>query len=150
MSSRRGDWEQALAEFLASCEGRAHVYGEHDCLLFAAGAALAITGEDPAEAIRGTYRSQASSIRALQADGARLGHDGTLEGAIDARLPQVPVGFARRGDWALHEGSVGVVAGRYALFVGARIGDGDQPETACLVRVPRAAWEKAWSIGDAA
>lgn len=145
-AQRKGDWEAALAAWIAECEGKPHAYGEHDCLLFPSGAALAMTGEDPAAEVRGRYCTKAGAARALLADGEAKGHTGTLEAAIDARFEAVPTSFARRGDWALHEGAIGVVVGRFALFVGAAIDDAGELERACWVRVPRAAWEKAWSV----
>lgn len=136
---RRGDWEQAFAAYLAGCEGRPYAWGEHDCLLFAAGAAIAITGEDPAAHVRGRYRSKRGALRVLR----ELGH-GSLEAAIDARYPETPIGFARRGDWALYETAVGVVVGRIALFVGGIEDGGDEQPR--LIRVPRHEWQKAWSV----
>lgn len=134
--TRRGDWEAALAHYLAQCEGKPYAYGSHDCALFAAGAVMAMTGTDIAAEFRGKYRSQAGSVRALRTIGA-----GTLEATIDAKLEPVAVGFAQRGDLVLHEGAVGVSAGRFAVFVG------DMDEAPKLIRVPRAAWQKAWRVG---
>jgi len=128
--------ELALSTYLAQCEGRPYAYGEHDCALFAAGAVLAMTGEDPAGPFRGRYCSRWSGDELLAAHGSD-----TLEAAIDGLFPQVAIGFAKRGDLAWHEGSVGVVAGRFALFVGE-----DMDGTARLIRVPRGAWEKAWAV----
>lgn len=132
---RTGDWERALSAYLAECEGRPYAYGEHDCGLFAAGAVLAMTGSDPAEPFRGRYCSKWSAAEALRDHGA-----GTLEATLDGLFPEVPIGFARRGDLAWHEGSVGVVYGAVALFVG------DVDGAARLIKVPRAAWEKAWAV----
>jgi hypothetical protein len=56
---RVGDWERSLAAFIARCEGREHAYGQHDCLMFAGGAAEAITGIDPAASFRGSYSTHA-------------------------------------------------------------------------------------------
>jgi hypothetical protein len=133
--ARRGDWEQALASYLIECEGRPYAWGEHDCALFAAGAALAMTGVDPAAAFRGRYHSKRTAMAALRSIGA-----GTLKTTIDAIYAPIGIGFAQRGDWALHEGAVGVVAGAFALFVG------DVDDLPGLIRVPRAAWRKAWRV----
>lgn len=141
---RIGDWEQALAAYLSECERKPHVYGEHDCLLFSAGGELAMTGADPAAEIRGQYRSQAGAARLLRERGFA-----SLEAAVDAHKSEVPIGFARRGDWALHEGSVGIVAGRFALFVGELQPESEgasEPPIARLIRVPRAEWQRAWSV----
>lgn len=149
---RTGDWEQALAAYFAACERKPYAWGEHDCVLFAAGAVLAVTGEDPAAAIRGRYRSKAGAARLLRELGA-----GTLEATLDSLFPERPVAFARRGDLALHDGAIGVVSGRFALFVGAFVasdpstptgspGDGEGPEEPQLLRVARADWQKVWAV----
>lgn len=132
---RIGDWEQALSAYLAECEGRAYGYGEHDCALFAAGAVAAITGVDPAATYRGRYCSRWSGDELLDAEG-----HASLESLIASLFEEISAGFAQRGDLAWHEGSVGVVAGRFALFVGEVDG------AARLIRVPRAAWQKAWRV----
>ncbi|MBN9504913.1 MAG: hypothetical protein J0I69_02710 [Altererythrobacter sp.] len=132
---RRGDWELALSAWFAECERRSYAYGAHDCALFAAGAVRAMTGADPAEPFRGRYCSAWSGEELLE----ELGF-ANLEELIDAQFSDVPVSFAQRGDLAWHDGSVGVVAGRFALFVGEVDG------AARLIRVPRAQWQKAWRV----
>ena len=134
---RRSDWEQRLADYLASCADAEFVWGRMDCALFAAGAVLAMTDFDPAAAFRGKYRSQAGSVRALRLYGAC-----TLPETIATMFEDRPVAFARRGDLALHDGAVGVCVGAEAVFVGQ---EGDRPG---LVRVPRAEWTRAWSVGE--
>ena len=138
---RRGDWESALVACFTASEGKEHVYGSFDCVLFAADTEIAMTGEDPVPAIRGRYRSIASAGRLLK----QLGFV-SLEAAIDAQKTEVPVAFARRGDWVLFDGAVGVSAGRVALFVGAEQ-EGDAPEKPGFIRIPRQLWEKAWAVG---
>lgn len=134
---RRSDWEQRLAGYLAECEGAEFAWGRMDCALFAAGAVLAMTGIDPAAAFRGRYRSVAGSVRALRLYGA-----GTLEATIDSMFPERPIGFARRGDLVLADGAVGVCVGADAVFVG------QEGERAGLVRIARAGWTRAWSVGE--
>lgn len=137
---RRSDWERALAAYIAECETRPYAWGEHDCALFAAGAVLAMTGDDPVPEFRGRYTTAAGSARALKRFGA-----GTLEATLDAKFEQRPIAFARRGDLAFHDGSVGVVMGPFALFVGGIVDEAEH-EQAGLIRVPRADWQKAWSV----
>lgn len=139
--TRTGDWERALAAYIAACEAKPYAWGEHDCAMFAAGAVLAMTGIDPVPEFRGRYRTAAGSVRALRRHGA-----GTLLQTMDAKFERVGIGFARRGDLAWLDGSVGVVAGPFALFVGAIVDDAEQ-EQAGLIRAPRAAWQAAWRVG---
>ena len=138
---RRGDWEARLTAFLASARGRPHDYGRHDCLLFAAGAVDAQTGHDYARGFRGRYRSERGAARLLR----RLGHR-RPEQLIDALLPQIPIGFAQRGDIVLDgEGIPGICVGGEALFVGAGE-DGAVPERGFAV-LPRGEWRRAWAVG---
>ena len=133
---RLADWEQRLHGYLTGLAGRGFTWGRLDCALFAAGAVMAITGEDPAAAFRGRYRTARGSVRALRRFGA-----GTLEATIAAQFEDRPAAFARRGDLALVAGElgpmVGVVIGADALFIGD---DGFE-------RRPRADWSRCWSVG---
>lgn len=132
---RQGDWEQALGSYIADCETRGYAWGEHDCAMFAAGAVLVMTGTDPVPDFRGRYSTKQGAAKAL----CRYGN-GTLEATLDARFDARSIGFARRGDLAFHDGSVGVVMGPFAMFTGEIDG------APGLIRVPRAAWEKAWAV----
>lgn len=133
---RRSDWEQRLFAYLAAVSDRPHEYGRHDCMIFVAGAVKALTGSDPARGHRGKYGSAATAARYLRS----LGFD-SFEALIDSVLPEKPIAKAMRGDIVLdQEGMPGVCIGGEALFVGQR--DGEQG----LVRVPRAAWVKAWAV----
>lgn len=132
---RRGDWEAALAQYITEREAIPYAWGEHDCAMFAAGAVVAITGKDPVPDFRGRYSTAHGSVRALQRYG-----DGTLEATLDTRFDVRPIACAKRGDLAFHDGSVGIVMGPFALFVG------DIDDTPGLIRVPRAQWQKAWAV----
>lgn len=135
---RRSDWDRRLQEWLAAMEGVRFEWGAADCCTFAAGAVEAMTGIDPMAEFRGRYATEAGAARALRRYGA-----GTLEATLDAKFPERPIGFARRGDLATNEGgAVGVVLGGEAAFVGCEEGMLDG-----LVRLPRAAWRKCWGVG---
>ena len=140
MTDRLPDWEDRLHDYLAGLAGASFAWGTLDCALFAAGAVLAMTGDDPAAAFRDRYGTARGSVRALRKWGA-----GTLEATIAATFADRPLAFARRGDLALVDGplgaSVGVVVGADALFVGEEDG------AAGLVRFPRAAWRRCWGVG---
>ena len=132
MIERIPNWESALSDYILSKRDEPFVYGQNDCCMFAAGAMIVITGIDPIPEFRGKYKSLTSSIKALKEFGA-----GDLEKTIDGKLPEIPVGLARRGDVAFYDGSLGVVMDGYAWLVSD---DG-------LERIPRSEWTKAWSIG---
>lgn len=133
--TRRSDWEQRLHAYLVENRGAVFAWGITDCALFAAGAVEAMTGDDPAAAYRGKYRTAAGSAKALVKFGA-----GTLEATIDAAFEPIGRAFARRGDLVMYDGAVGICVGGDALFVGEEGG------AAGLVRVPRVQWSKAWRV----
>ena len=129
---RHNTWEQALADYIEGKRFEPFEYGVNDCCTFISGAVIAMTGEDPMPEFRGQYNSLASSVRALRDIG-----EGDLESTLDAKFPVTPIGRAQRGDIAFFTDSAGIIVGDFAWFVSD---DG-------LERVPRADWDKAWSMG---
>jgi hypothetical protein len=129
---RISTWEQALADYIAIKRHEPFEYGVNDCCLFAAGAVVEITGEDPMSEFRGKYDSLKGSLKAIKDIGA-----GTLEATLDGKFPEVAIGNAQRGDLAFLDGSVGVVMGSFAYFVSD---DG-------LDRINRSLWDKCWGVG---
>jgi hypothetical protein len=125
-------WEDALANYIAIKRHEPFEYGVNDCCLFAAGAVIEVTGQDPMPEFRGKYDSLKGSLTVIKEIGA-----GTLEATLDGKFPEVGIGHAQRGDLAFFDGSVGVVMGGFAYFASD---DG-------LERVPRAMWDKCWSVG---
>ena len=119
--ARLVDWDTRFTTYLGDARARAREGQEDYCALFASGAVEAVTGENPADRFRGHYREVADN----------------LEAVVAGLFAEIAPGVAGRGDLAWHEGSVGVVIGADALFVG----DNE------LVRVPRHQWEKAWFVG---
>lgn len=130
---RLSDWEARLSAYLAGMADVDLVYGKTDCCMFAAGAVIALTGEDPMPEFRGRYRSAAGASRALRTIGA-----GDLASTLSAKFESKPIGFAQRGDLVMHDGAVGVCVGADALFVPL--------EGSGLVRVPRRDWSAAWAV----
>jgi len=127
--NRVSTWEYLLSRYIISIRKQPFAWGTHDCCTFSAGAVEAMTGEDPMPEFRGKYDTALGSARVL--DGR------SLEQVIDEKFEETPIGFAQRGDLALFDDCVGVVAGHYAWFVGE---DG-------LERVERAMWDKTWRVG---
>lgn len=124
MTARLPDWETRLSAYLANASAEVGEAREFYCGLFPAGAVEAVTGENPARELQGRLGTAAKRLSAI----------------ADRLFLQVPVGLAQRGDLAWYENTLGVVIGGDALFVTA----GPDPE---LQRVPRALWQKAWSVG---
>jgi len=121
-TERRSDWEARLSAHLADAQAQAASGDLTLCGLLAAGAVEAVTGTNPVAPLNGKYARAAARLEAF----------------LDERFHERPAALARRGDLAWHDGSVGVVIGTEALFVG----EGE------LVRVPRRDWAKAWSVGN--
>lgn len=133
---RLTDWEARLHDFIESHAGVLFVWGEKDCALFGADLVAALTGADFGESFRGKYSDAAGAAAALREFGA-----GTITRTFDAALRRRPVAMARRGDLAMAGGSIGVVMGDFALFVG-------QEDTGApgLVRMARADWQRCWAV----
>lgn len=86
------NWPELLDAYVQQHREAAHAWGTHDCALFASGAVLAITGEDPFAEYRGRYSNEA------QAE-VLLDEAGGFEALCTRLLGEpVPAGLARRGD----------------------------------------------------
>lgn len=139
---RLPDWEERLHAYLDGCADKLFGYDHDrdpmqlDCCMFAAGAVIALTDEDPASEFRGKYRSAASASRALRTYGA-----GTLPQTLDAKFEGRPVAFARRGDLVMVDDAVGVCIGADAVFLG------EEGSPAGLVRRARSDWAHCWAVG---
>lgn len=94
---RNRDWTVRLNEVIKAASERPFSWGEFDCCLFAADCAVAVCGVDPAQAYRGTYKTEAGAKRALKK------RHGSLEGAWDAHFSRVAPAFVQRGDIAMYE-----------------------------------------------
>lgn len=126
MQNRRGDWRSRLHRFLIECEKTPFEYGTHDCALFGAGAVEAVTGNDPAEDFRGTYKTKLGGIRKIK----KAGYESQID-FIEQNFKEVPRSFGKAGDLALVETDEGpaiaVVAGPFAAALSEEQG---------LIRIP--------------
>ena len=129
---RISTWQDTLVNYIASKRHEPFEYGVNDCCMFAAGAVIEMTGEDPMSEFRGKYDSLKGSLKVIKEIGA-----GTLELTLDSKFEEVSIGYAQRGDLAFFDDSVGVVMGDFAYFASD---DG-------LERIPRDLWNKCWSVG---
>ena len=91
------DWHNRLIAVIRAAEKRPFLWGEHDCCLFAADCAEAMTGDNFADGWRGTYDSVTGAKKALLRGG------GSLEKVLTKYLDEVPVKMAQRGDIAVVE-----------------------------------------------
>jgi hypothetical protein len=93
--TRLPDWQTRLQACLAARWDQPFVWGRQDCCIFVADCAKAITGQDPAADLRGTYADEASAARLLK----RLGGVRAI-GAARFGLEIAPA-FAQVGDIGL-------------------------------------------------
>ncbi len=133
---RRPDWPERLAELV---EARRHApfrWGAHDCVLWAADAIVACTGQDPAAEWRGRYGNE------TEAEAIILRAGGLAELVAGAQATrgagECPVGQAQRGDTVL-------VQYGNTLMMGVVLGDlVAVPGLDGLVFLPLRAARRAW------
>jgi hypothetical protein len=140
---RLPDWEQRLSNFLTAHQHRPFEWGQWDCILFACAAVAEMTGHDAAAAYRGRYTDAQGAALALR----ELGK-GTLLKTVDHEFEAKPVARAIRGDLIWHAGCVGICVGANAAFLTDPALDdiAGAPRLGSYVLLPRALWQKAWSV----
>lgn len=131
---RLHDWQLRLADFARERRALPFAWGANDCCLFAADAVVAITGEDPAEGLRGCTTAMRAA-RVLRAHGG-------VQGLADARLgDRVGPLMARVGDVVLvqigNQAALGVCNG--ASLIG--------PGPGGIVGIGMGHAKAAWRIG---
>ncbi|ATC25215.1 DUF6950 family protein [Caulobacter vibrioides] len=124
---------EALHAYVASHMRTPFAWGQHDCVLFAAGAVQAQTGEDPLRAYRGRWASERGAARVLK----RLGG---MEAAVNTVLQPITPAMAQRGDvagWLDARGRLQLAIVEGETLVG--------PGPSGQLRLPRKAMTRAWS-----
>lgn len=126
----------ALIAFLEARALTPFIWGENDCVTFAAGAVRAMTGEDLL-AFPGRHPSWSTASGAAR----RLAKFGGLEAAVSSALTEIPVAMAHRGDVGLLEidGLQSLCIFEGEIVIG--------PGLSGLVRQTRANAVRAWSVG---
>lgn len=95
MRERAADWPERLAAFIDARRDQPFAWGGQDCFTFAADAAVALTGDDPAAAVRGEYSSEEEAEAIIGPDGLEAWVAATMAawGASECEPA-----FAQRGD----------------------------------------------------
>lgn len=134
------DWPTRLDAFFLSRKNEPFVWGKNDCCLFAADAIVAMTGEDFAARFRGTYDDLKSAVKILREMGK------SISGLASdlAKLEEIPILFAQRGDVVLIDGELGESLGIVALDGVSIAGPGVDAEG--LIFLPINVSKKAWRI----
>ncbi|HAS1199301.1 TPA: hypothetical protein I3816_004044 [Enterobacter cloacae] len=125
------DWHNRLIAVIRAAEKRPFLWGEHDCCLFAADCAEAMTGENFADGWRGTYDSETGAKKALLRGG------GSLEKILGKYLDEVPVKMAQRGDIAVVENAGTRCAG---VIYGGAVWVPGEAGLVCLRVKPMSTW----------
>ncbi len=125
------DWHNRLIAVIRAAEKRPFLWGEHDCCLFAADCAEAMTGDNFADGWRGTYDSETGAKKAL----LRVG--GSLEKVLAKYLDEVPVKMAQRGDIAVVENAGTRCAG---VIYGGAVWVPGETGLVCLRIKPLSTW----------
>lgn len=125
------DWHNRLIAVIRAAEKRPFLWGEHDCCLFAADCAEAMTGDNFADGWRGTYDSETGAKKALLRGG------GSLEKVLTKYLDEVPVKMAQRGDIAIVENAGTRCAG---VIYGGAVWVPGETGLVCLRIKPLSAW----------
>ncbi|UWA73849.1 hypothetical protein M5T12_18620 [Enterobacter asburiae] len=125
------DWHNRLIAVIRAAEKRPFLWGEHDCCLFAADCAEAMTGDNFADGWRGTYDSEMGAKKALLRGG------GSLEKVLAEYLDEVPVKMAQRGDIAVVENAGTRCAG---VIYGGAVWVPGETGLVCLRIKPLSAW----------
>lgn len=125
------DWHNRLIAVIRAAEKRPFLWGEHDCCLFAADCAEAMTGDNFADGWRGTYDSETGAKKPLLRGG------GSLEKVLAKYLDEVPVKMAQRGDIAVVENAGTRCAG--VIYGGAVWVPGEEG-LVCLRIKPLSTW----------
>lgn len=124
----------AQAVWIASKAAEVFDYGKWDCVLLAAGAVLALTGEDRLAGVA-AWTDEKSAKRAMASRGGLLK-------AVSGKLEEVPISLAMRGDiGAIEVGQVPMLVVIEGMsLVGAGLNG--------LERVHRRHLVMAWSAGQ--
>lgn len=128
------DRPERLHDYIASRRDTPFAWGRHDCALFAADWVQALTGADPAEGLRGRYRTALGAARLIKREGG-------LEAIAEARLGErINPRLAQRGDVVLLDGSHGPTLG---VCLGV---DAAAPGADGLMLVPMRRAQAAWRV----
>jgi len=129
------DWPTRLNDHVEEWRHKKFEWGKADCALFCLYAEKAICGSSRFDDFIGKYRSAAGSARALLKIGA-----GDLAASVGARLREIKVLEAQRGDVALIDTPLGDAL---SLVVGDKVAamgkDG-------LIFLPLMSAKKAWKV----
>jgi hypothetical protein len=138
VTERLQHWDRHLLDAVEAARERQFVWGEHDCVTFAAACVTAITGADPLANLP-RWSNATTARRAVEAVGG-------LDAALTERFgAAVPPAYAQRGDLGLMYADRSPVTGAtLAVCLGEWW---VAPADTGLGRVRLDAIEAAWRVG---
>ncbi|WP_337267053.1 DUF6950 family protein [Oryzifoliimicrobium ureilyticus] len=137
---RINGWYERLHDYVERVRRQPFQYGTHDCGLFTAGAIEAMTGFDPAQGLRGRYKTFKGGLKLLK----KLGWSSHADMAATLFSEEVHPSHAQLGDIAAIEVdgdtgiALGVVSGAHILVV--------QPDKAGVGIVDLLRASRAWRV----
>jgi hypothetical protein len=142
--ARKQSWPEDLHEYVDSRANTPFAWGSNDCCFFAADAALAMTGEDPAEEFRGKYADEDGAKAIIETiTGGSTTEDAVAWVGLKRGWEELSnILMAQRGDLVLVEVGSSLAAGivylngKDCLFVST---DG-------LHRLPLRKCKRAWRV----
>lgn len=134
---RVSGWDNALTRLLTREQATPFAWGEHDCATLALGVVRTLTGGDLAADVP-AWSCAASARRSLQQAGAT-----SAAQFFSARLEEIPVAAARRGDLVLPDEPLDALACP-AVLTGAVAMSRDQ---ARWLIMPRSLARRAFRVG---
>lgn len=145
MTVRLPDWDDRLARAILDARATPFGWGSHDCCLFVADVTLALTGADPAAALRGKYSSETEAWELLRSLGITNHVHGILQRQADALgFREVAPELSRRGDWVFAIGPGRNLVPCGGIDTGERIACVTSPAGYTLL--PRTSILKAWHV----
>ena len=113
--TRHIDWLPRLSDYIKANRNKPFVWGERDCMLFAAGCVEAMTGNDLAAPFRGTYSTAREALEFLKKNGGTTG-------IVDRNFERIDKYDLQTGDIGLlvidDREFIGIIYSMYAITPG--------------------------------
>lgn len=108
LQMKKLNWQVDFLQLVKARANAPFVWGENDCVLFAADSVVTMGQPDPAKASRGKYKTETGAKRHLKAV------YGSLEDAWDSKLQRLStIHLVQNGDVVVFEGELGLTSAIY-------------------------------------
>lgn len=145
---RRENWPETLNAYIDTLRGAPFAWGVNDCFLFASGAVLAMTGEDPMSEFLNQYSDERGALDLLTTYAVSAA-DALAKKAAQYGWKKVGISYAQRGDLAVIDpiavksgarfgGALGVIMPPWLFAMG--------PEGLCVTSFKHVLAQEAWHV----